>query len=85
VLKVPSDYYSKLRQPDGGQWVELMGYSHRKSTQRESWTRAVKLTELGQKAARQKNTLLHIRKSYSLFLGVTLKKGVVDVGDDDDE
>jgi hypothetical protein len=62
-----------------------MGYSHRESTQRESWTRAFKQTKLGQKASRQKNTLLHIRKSYSLFLGVTLKKGVVDVGDDDDE
>jgi hypothetical protein len=26
-----------------------------------------------------------MRKSYSLFLGVMLKKGVVDDGDDDDE
>jgi hypothetical protein len=62
-----------------------MGYSHRESTQRESWTTALKLTELGQKAARQKNTLLHIRKSYSLFLRVMLEKGVVDVSDDNDE
>jgi hypothetical protein len=53
------------------------------STQWESRTTA--LNKLGRKAVRQKNTFLQIRKSYSLFLRVTLKKGVADVGDDDDE
>jgi hypothetical protein len=38
-----------------------------------------------QKAAHQKNTSLLIGKSYSLFLGVMVKKGVVDNNDDDDK
>jgi hypothetical protein len=69
----------------GDKWAELKGYSLRESTQEKSWTTALNLTELGQKAACQKNTLLQIRKSSSLFLRMTLKKGVADVGDDDGE
>ncbi len=51
----------------------------------ESWTTALSLTELGQKAACQKNTLLLIRRSHSLFLGVMVKKGVADGDNYDDE
>ncbi len=52
---------------------------------RESLIKALNQTKLGQKAARQKNTSPLIRKSYSLFLRVMLKKGVPDVSDYDDE
>jgi hypothetical protein len=65
----------------GGQRAELNGYSCRVSTQEESSITALNLTTLGQKTASQKNTLPLIRKSYSLFLGMTMKKGVAD--DDD--
>jgi hypothetical protein len=41
-----------------------------------SWITAQHLTELGKKAACQKNTSLLVRNSYSLFLGVMVKKGV---------
>jgi hypothetical protein len=51
----------------------------------ESWTTALDLTKLGPKAAHQKNTSLLIRKSYSLFLGVMVRKGVTDGDHDDDE
>ncbi len=74
----------QLRRPDGGPVGQVLGYSHRENTKGESWTTALNLTKLGQKAARQKNTSPLIRKSYSIFLGVTLKKGVADVGDDDE-
>jgi hypothetical protein len=50
----------------------------------ESWTTALILTEQGQKAAHQRKIPL-VRKSYSLYLQVTLQKGVDDVGEDDDE
>jgi hypothetical protein len=40
----------------------------------ESWKIALSLTELGQKAASQKNTAIK---------DVTLQKGIVDVGVDD--
>jgi hypothetical protein len=68
-----------------GQWAKLKSYSNRESTQGESWTSALKLTKLKQKAAHQKNTSLLVRKSYSLFLWMMMKKGVVDDCDDDDE
>ncbi len=64
---------------------QVKGNSHRESTQGESWTTTLNLTELSQKAPLQKNTSPLIRKSYSLFLGVTVKKGVADVNDNDDE
>ncbi len=67
------------------QRVELKGYFLSKSTQWESWTIALNQTELGQKAARQTNTSLLIRKSYSIFVRVMVKKGVADDDDDDDE
>jgi hypothetical protein len=44
-----------------------------------------KLTEQGQKAARQKNTSLLIRARYSLFLRVIVKKGIADDSDLGDE
>ncbi len=64
---------------------QVKGKSHRKSTQGESCTTILNLTGLSQKAPLQKNTSLLIRKSYSLFLGVTVKKGVADDNDNDDE
>jgi hypothetical protein len=69
----------------GGPGAELNGYSHRGSTQGVSWTTALDLTELGQKAAHWKNVSLLIRKSYSFFLGVMVKKAVADDNFDDDE
>jgi hypothetical protein len=42
----------------GGHWAELNCYSHGISTHRKSWTIALSLTELGQKAAYQKTPLL---------------------------
>jgi hypothetical protein len=69
----------------GGEGAELKGYSHSGSAQEESWTTGQRLTKLGQKAARQKNASPLIRKSYSLFLRVMVKKGVADDDDDDDE
>ncbi len=69
----------------GGPGAELKGYSHRGSTQGVNWTTALDLTELGQKAAHWKNVSLLIRKSYSFFLGVMVKKGVADANFDDDE
>jgi hypothetical protein len=88
-LKGPSDYHPNEMAVKAAKWgghrAELKGYSHRESTQGESWTTALNLAELGQKAAHQKKTSLQIRKSYSLFLRVILKKGDVDDGDDDDE
>jgi hypothetical protein len=65
----------------GSQRAELNVYSHRESAQGESWTTALKLTKLVQKAALQKNTSLLIRKSYSLFLGEMVKEVVAE--DDD--
>jgi hypothetical protein len=65
----------------GVQWAELTGYSQRESTQGKSWTTTLSLTELGQKAAHQRNTSLLVKKSYSLFLWVIVKKGVVDDND----
>jgi hypothetical protein len=52
---------------------------------RESWTIALDLTKLGQKAAHQKNTSQLIRNSYSLFLEVIVKKRVTDDDDNDDQ
>jgi hypothetical protein len=69
----------------GSQGAELKVYSHSESTQGESWTRALGLTKLGQKAACRKNASLLIRKSYSLFCRVMVKKGVADNDDDDNE
>jgi hypothetical protein len=69
----------------GGQRAELNGYSPRVSTQEESWITALNLTKLGQKTACQENTLPLIRKSYSLFLGMTVKKGIADDNDNDDD
>jgi hypothetical protein len=65
--------------------VRVKGDSHRESTQGESWKTALNLTKLGQKAAHKKNTSMLIRRSYSfsLFLEVMLKKGVVDDNDDE--
>jgi hypothetical protein len=54
------------------------------STQGESWTIALSLPKLGQKAARQENTSPIIRKNYTLFFRVMVKKGVADDDDDDD-
>jgi hypothetical protein len=68
----------------GGQLYELKGYSHRESTHGESWTTTLNLTELGQKAAHQKNTSLLKERATHSFSWVTLKKGVVDEDDDDD-
>ncbi len=69
----------------GGQRTELKGYFHRESTQGESCKTVLDLTQLGEKAARQKNTSPLIRKSYSPFFWVTVKKGVADDGGNDDE
>jgi hypothetical protein len=64
---------------------QVKGNSHRESTQGESWTTTLNLNELRQKATLQKNTSLLVRKNYSLFLGVTVKKRVADDDDNDDE
>jgi hypothetical protein len=88
-LKGPSDYYSNEIAVEAAAWRGplgwVKGYSHRESSQGESWITALNLFELGQKAACNKYTSLLIRKSYSLFLGVTVKKGVADDDDDVDE
>jgi hypothetical protein len=69
----------------GGQRAELKDYSHSESIQGESWSTPLDLTKLGQKAAHQKNTSQLIRKSYSLFLVVMVKKGVAVDDEDNDE
>jgi hypothetical protein len=84
MLKGQSDYHSnqiQSRRPDRGPVDRVKGLLSQGSTQGESWTTALNLSELGQKAARQKNSSLP-RERTAHFLCAMLKKGVVDVGDD---
>jgi hypothetical protein len=60
-----------------------MGYSHRESTQGGELDERSKPNRTRAKGSLPENTLLQMRKDYSLFLGM-LKKGVADVGDDND-
>ncbi len=83
-LKRPSDYHSNEIAVEAAR-AELKGYSHKESAQGDKWTTALELTELGQKAARWKNTSLFIRKRYSVFLGAVVKTGVADDDDNDDK
>jgi hypothetical protein len=53
-------------------------------SKRESSTTVLSLAKQGQKAAHQRKILL-VRKSYSLYLQVTLQKGVDDVRKSGDE
>jgi hypothetical protein len=53
----------------GSNWAELTATLTGNLLRGESWITALNLTELGQKAAGQKNTSLLIRRSYSIFLG----------------
>jgi hypothetical protein len=54
-LKGPSDYHSNEIAVKAARWrgqrAKLKGYSHRESSQGQSWTTALDLTKLGQKAA----------------------------------
>jgi hypothetical protein len=85
TIWLPLQWGSSQGSQTGGQRAELKGYSHRESIQGESWTKALDLIKLGQKAARQENASPLLRKSYSLFIRVTAKKGIADDDDDDDE
>ncbi len=82
-LKGLSDYHSSeiavKTTRRGGQSTKLKGYSHRESPQGESRTIALDLTELGLKAT------CHNKKELLTLSRVTLKKGVADGHDDDDE
>ncbi len=82
TVRLPLQWDSSQGGQTGDQWAELKGYSHGNSTQEERWTTALNLPELGQKAARQKNTAIKERATHS-FSG--LQNGVLDVGNDDEE